>query len=404
MPQEVEHHHADAQVPPGAFGNHRLIHAHAVVNDQRLQVIPQGLVKLAVVNDQVGFKVKRQAQRIEVAGAYGDPVIVHQRDFAVQRPTAVFVDLDAALHQVVVQQPRPDFDDRHIRLALDNQLHAHAASCSISHGMQQSIAREKVGVSDYHFALGVGQHLEIVTFNVVPVLAVVAPDEKRLRFAGLPVLFRAMAASPPAAYGLFPRQVLQLKQQDVLHHRAFNANGVILLRFRAVVGHMFRRVVNAADKRYRLIHHHNFAVHPAEKVGPHAEQARAGIVVAEYHACGGQFIDERIAEVRRAVAIQQYFNFDAALCGAQEHAMQLLADVVFEPDKGFEDHFLLGVINCLKHGRVILVPVDQQRNPVAFLPGTFHKWISALSGAWSERCRQLRSARAVGLLAWAFFT
>ena len=84
--------------------------------------------------------------------------------------------------------------------------------------------------------------------------------------------------------------------------------------------------------------------------------------------------------------------------------MQLLADVVFEPDKGFEDHFLLGVINCLKHGRVILVPVDQQRDPVAFLPGTFHKWISALSGAWSERCRQLRSARAVGLLAWAFFT
>ena len=61
---------------------------------------------------------------------------------------------------------------------------------------------------------------------------------------------------------------------------------------------MFSGVVNAADKRHRLIHHHNFAVHPPEKVGTHAKQARAGIVVAEHHARSGQFIHEPVAEVR----------------------------------------------------------------------------------------------------------
>jgi hypothetical protein len=75
---------------------------------------------------------------------------------------------------------------------------------------------------------------------------------------------------------------------------------------------MFGGVVNAADKRHRLIDHHNFAVHAAEKIGAHAEQARAGIVVAENHARGRQFIDELIAQIRRAVAVEQHFDFDAA--------------------------------------------------------------------------------------------
>lgn len=65
---------------------------------------------------------------------------------------------------------------------------------------------------------------------------------------------------------------------------------------------------------------------------------------------------------------------------------------------------MLRAVYRIKNGGVIFVPVDQQRDPVAFLPGTFHKWISALSGAWSERWRQLSNASAVGLLAWAFFT
>ena len=57
--QEVEHHHADAHVPPAPFWHHRLIHTHAVFIDKSLKVIAQGLIKLAIVDDQVRFQIER---------------------------------------------------------------------------------------------------------------------------------------------------------------------------------------------------------------------------------------------------------------------------------------------------------------------------------------------------------
>ena len=54
MAQEVEHHYADPQIPPVRFGT-----MDSSTRTQSLtislQVIPQGLVKLAIVNDQVRF-------------------------------------------------------------------------------------------------------------------------------------------------------------------------------------------------------------------------------------------------------------------------------------------------------------------------------------------------------------
>jgi hypothetical protein len=56
------------------------------------------------VDDQVGFQIQRQAQRIEVAGPDGGPVVVRQRDFAMQRSAAIFVNLHAAFDQIVIEQ------------------------------------------------------------------------------------------------------------------------------------------------------------------------------------------------------------------------------------------------------------------------------------------------------------
>lgn len=77
---------------------------------------------------------------------------------------------------------------------------------------------------------------------------------------------------------------------------------------------MLGGVVNATDKRHRLINDDDFAVHPAKEIGTHAEQARAGIVVAEHNACGSELIHERIAKIGRAIAIQQRYY----LCTANE--------------------------------------------------------------------------------------
>ena len=270
--------------------------------------------------------------------------------------------------------------------------------------MQNTVAGEEIGVGDNHFTLRIGQHLQVMTFNIVPMLLVVPPDKQRLRFAGLAVLFRAMTASPPAASGLFTGQVFQHEQLDVLNHRSLNADRVVLLGLRAVIRHMFGGVVNAAHERHRFVHYDDFAVHAAEQVGAHAEQTRTGIVIAEHHAGGGELINKFIAKIRRAISIEQGLDFYPAPGGMQQYAVQLPANVVFKPDKRFKVDFLLCVANRLKDRRIKVIAVFQQRNTVTFLPGAFHKWISALSGAWSERCRQFNNASAVGLLACAFFT
>ncbi|MNS96137.1 hypothetical protein D3C72_1304230 [compost metagenome] len=199
-------------------------------------------------------------------------------------------------------------------------------------------------------------------------LVVIAPDKQRLRLPGLAVFFRTMMAFPPAAHRRLPRQVFQLKEQDILHHRAFDFHRIILLRLRAVVGHVLVGVVDPAHERDIAIHHHNFAVHPAKDVGTHAEERRARIVIAEHHACGGQLVDEAVAEVGRTVSVEQHFDFDTALSRAQHGLMELTAHVVLEPDKSFENNFLLCRIEGSKNGGIILIAIFQQRNLVTFSP------------------------------------
>ena len=130
-------------------------------------------------------------------------MVIHHGHFAVQRAAAIFIDLHAAFDQIAIEQTRAHLHNRHIGLTLDDELHAHAASGRVAHGVQNPVTGEEIGVGDNHLALRVRQHLQVVTFDIVPVLLVIPPDEQRLRLAGLAVLFRAMAASPPAACGLF---------------------------------------------------------------------------------------------------------------------------------------------------------------------------------------------------------
>jgi len=136
---------------------------------------------------------------------------------------------------------------------------------------------------------------------------------------------------------------------------------------------MLGGVVNAADKRHGTVDHHNLTVHPAENVGAHTQQRRARIVVAEHDAGGGELADELIAKIGRAVAIQQYLNIHPALGGTQQHGVQLAAHVVVKPDKGFQDHLTLCLLNGFEHSRVVFVTVLQQLDAVSFSPSAFHR-------------------------------
>ncbi|MNJ56727.1 hypothetical protein D3C77_522870 [compost metagenome] len=115
---------------------------------QRVQLLVQLTVEAVVADDQVGFQIERQAQRIEVARTHRRPLVVGQRDLAVQRAAAVFVDLHAVAHQVVVEHARTELGDRHVRLALEDQSHPDTASRGVADLAQHAIAREEISVGD----------------------------------------------------------------------------------------------------------------------------------------------------------------------------------------------------------------------------------------------------------------
>ena len=243
-------------------------------------------------------------------------MVVGESNFAVQRPAAILKNLYAAVDQIAIQQAGADFNDRNIRLALHDQLNPHAAAGGVTHRMQQPVAGEKVGVGNDHFPAGVSQHLEIMAFNIIAMFLIIPPDKQRLRFSGAAVDRRLVSTPEPPAARLFAgREIFQLKLQDILHHRSLHLNGIILLCLRAVVGHVLGGVIDAPDEGRRLIDHHDFAVHAAEQIGAHAEQARARIVVAKNHAGGTQLIDETLTQVGRTVAVEQYFDPYPAACG-----------------------------------------------------------------------------------------
>ncbi len=116
--QKVEGHHAHPQPPPVAFRQHRFIDPLTIPGDKPVKIIAQRLVKHPVVDDQIGFQIQRQAERIEVARPDGGPVVVREGDFAMQRTAAIFVDLHAAFDEVVVEQVGAELHNRNIRFAL----------------------------------------------------------------------------------------------------------------------------------------------------------------------------------------------------------------------------------------------------------------------------------------------
>lgn len=120
--------YAFGQVPPGTFWQHGFVNPLAVLRNNRVQVVAQYLIKSTVMNNEIGFQIQRQTERVKIAGADGSSVIVHQCHFAMQRLAMIFVDVDAPFDQIVIQQPGTHFHNGYIRLALNDEFYPYAAS------------------------------------------------------------------------------------------------------------------------------------------------------------------------------------------------------------------------------------------------------------------------------------
>ena len=301
-------------------------------------------------------------------------MVIREGNFAVQRAAVILKNLHASLHQIVVQQASANLDDGYIGLALHDKLHPHAAPGGAAHRVQQPIAGEEIGVGDNHLPTRVGQHFQVVTLNIIPMIEIIPPDEQRLRFSGMLVNLRLMATSPPVTASAFAGgQVLLHKLRNIQHHRPLHLHGVVLLSLRAVAGHMLCGVVNPADKRGGFIHDDNFTVHTAKQVGAHPQQARTRVVVAKDHSRRAELVNEAIAQIRGAVAVEQHLNLDATARGFQQHRMELPAHVILEPDEGFKGNLPLRAVDGAKQRRIVAIAVLQKLDPVSILPAAFHR-------------------------------
>ncbi len=188
-------------------------------------------------------------------------------------------------------------------------------------------------------------------------------------------------AAPPAARHRFAAHRLAHVAGNILHDGAFDLDGIILLRLRAVAGVVLGGEVNAADERDDVVHHHDFPVQAAEDIGAHPHHQRTRIVIDEAHAFSRQAVDEFVREIRRAVAVHHHLYLHAALCGGQQFAVQRVADLILKQDKGFQHHAALGALNRAEHAREKFFAVFQQTQTIAFSPFKIHRWISTASGA-----------------------
>jgi len=132
--------------PPEAANDPLQRNAPAVGLQQVIEPFVQMPVEHMVADDQVGFQIERQAQRIEVARAHRRPLVIGQCDLAVQRAATVLVDLHAVAHQVVVEHARAELGDGHVRLALEDQPHPHTPPRRVAYFSQHTVAREEIGV------------------------------------------------------------------------------------------------------------------------------------------------------------------------------------------------------------------------------------------------------------------
>src|SRR5690606_35385699 len=150
--------------------------------------------------------------RVQVAGSNRGPLVIHHRDLAVERAGAVLADAYAVADQLPVQGPRGHHHRGHVRLALQDRAHVHAAPGGPTQVPEEAMAGEEVRVGDHDppFRATDGLAVDLLDIGAAPL--VVAHDECGL---GGPL---GVTGSRRIALGV-PDALVQHEAVDIAHHR-----------------------------------------------------------------------------------------------------------------------------------------------------------------------------------------
>lgn len=220
--------------------------------------------------------------------------------------------------------------------------------------------------------------------DVRVVFVVVARDQQRPRLAAaaadVGIGKRADAALPPAPGRVRWRDGGQREAVNVMHHRTFDLQCVVLLGAGAEVTQVIGGEVDAADEGDFPVDHHDLAMQAAEQVDPLAQQPLAWIEHLDADADIGHRRHEFGGEVGRAITIHGDIHGRTALRRSDQRLLQFDADLVFEEDEGLEQDFLLGLSNGLEHTRKEFLSVFQQLKTISVSPVKLHRCNSTASG------------------------
>ena len=209
----------------------------------------------------------------------------------------VFVNRHAILHQTFIQQPRGKPRDPHVGILRQHQLHHYAAGRGAPQIPQQAVTRKEIRVGDEHrIARGADGH-SIGTLDVGAVMVVVAADKRHLsaarqclRLVGgastccLTALACHRALHPQAP--LHRSQRLVCEAMDVLDHRTFDTDRIVLLGPGAKTFQVIFGKVDAADESDPPIDDDDLAMQPAQWL--QFANGRCRLINMKPHASVGQ--------------------------------------------------------------------------------------------------------------------
>src|SRR5690606_20191496 len=279
---------------------------------------------------------------------------------------------------------RTELGDGHIRLALQDQTHPHAAPRRIADLPQHPIAGEKVGIGDYQARARIAYGLQIMLLDVVAMVVVVTGDEKRPRLAtadtGMAIAGRLAPAFPPAPPRLGRGDIGEGETVNVVNHRPFYLQCVVLLGLGAKTPEVICREVDPADKGQLAIHHHQLAVHPTENIDAFAEQTLTRIEHVDAYAGLDHGSGKIATQISRSVAIDGDVYADTALGRTDQNFLQAGANLVLIKDERFQQDFFFRCCNGVEDRWEKLFAIFQQLKTIPVSPVKIHNLISTARG------------------------
>lgn len=324
------------------------------------------LGELGVEDVEVGFVVEEEGAVVEIGGADGGEVVVHDEELAVHHGGGVLPDNGAGTVEFEEGGALGEAADCEVGVfAADDDLDAHPTAKGAQEGVEEIAVRNEVGVFEEDGLLGGvdgeqkagSEGVSAVFGGAEAEVGVHAADG----FEG-----REVGGTSVAFSGDLP-PVFHEAGLELSHHGTANfVLGIAPIFLALGVSDPDVRVARAAGVGDLAIDHHDLAV-GAVVVGERLERIEPAIEMElDPFALHGR--DIVLIDPARSVGIEKDVHFDAPAGGLGEGDAEVASDATLFVDESFEGNRLPGLPDGFQHGRKVAVAILESGDLIAIDP------------------------------------